>query len=107
MKSVTKQSLLYKSGVEYADYSINHVVGCSHGCRFPCYAMMMAKRFGKIQTYNDWIKPKIVSNSLELLDKEIPKHKGKIKFVHLSFMTDPFMYKNPDVGKMTLKIIDN
>ncbi|HJW97008.1 MAG TPA: radical SAM protein [archaeon] len=106
MKSVTKQSLLYKSGVEYADYSINHVVGCSHGCRFPCYAMMMAKRFGKIQTYNDWIKPKIVSNSLELLDKEIPKHKGKIKFVHLSFMTDPFMYKNPDVGKMTLKIID-
>ena len=106
MNSITKKSLLYRSGVEYADFSINHVLGCSHGCRFPCYAMLMAKRFGKIRSYNDWIKPKIVSNALELLDKEIPKYKGKINFVHLSFMTDPFMYRNDDVKNLTLRIIE-
>jgi len=106
MNSITKKSLLYKSGVEYADFSINHVLGCSHGCTFPCYAMLMAKRFGKIKGYSDWIKPKIVINALELLEKELPKYKGKINFVHLSFMTDPFMYKNSDVKKLTLKIIE-
>jgi DNA repair photolyase len=104
--SITKKSLLYRSEVEYSDFSINHVSGCSHGCTFPCYAMIMAKRFGWIKNYNDWIKPKIVSNALELLDKEIPKYKGKIKFVHLSFMTDPFMYKNKKVRGLTLKIIE-
>jgi DNA repair photolyase len=83
MISITKNSLLYKSKVEYADYSINHILGCSHGCRFPCYAMIMAKRFGWVKNYNEWIKPKIVSNALELLDKEILKYKDDIKFVPL------------------------
>ena len=106
MKSITKKSLLYKSEVEYSDFSINHVLGCAHGCRFPCYAMMIAKRFGWVKDYNDWRKPKIVSNALELLDKEIPKYKDQINFVHLSFMTDPFMYKNSEVRNLTLKIID-
>lgn len=106
MQKITRKSLLYKSGVEYADFCINHVEGCSHGCTFPCYAMQMAKRFGKIKTYMDWIKPKLVKNALELLGKEIPKYKDKIKFVHLCFMTDPFMYKQPEVQDMTCKIIE-
>ena len=66
----------------------------------------MAKRFGKVKTYSEWIKPKLVENSLELLDKEIPKYKNQIKFVHLCFMTDPFMYKYKEVKDMTLKIIE-
>ena len=106
MKKITKNSLLYKSGVEYADFCINHVQGCAHGCNYPCYAMMMAKRFGKIKHYKEWIKPAIVSNALELLDKEIPKYKNQIKFVHLSFMTDPFMRGYPEVSRLTLKIIE-
>lgn len=106
MISITKNSLLYKSDVEYADFSINHVLGCSHGCTFPCYAFMMAKRFGKVQNYNEWIKPKIVKNALELLDKEIPKYKDKIKFVHLCFTTDPFMYRQPEIANMSLRIIE-
>lgn len=106
MLKITRKSLLYKSGVEYADYCINHVEGCSHGCRFPCYAMMMKKRCGVIKNYNDWIKPKIVGNALELLDREIPKLKHKIKVVHLCFTTDPFMYKQKEVSDLTLKIIN-
>ena len=106
INKINRKSLLYKSKVEYADFCLNHVEGCSHGCTFPCYAMQLAKRFGRIKTYSDWIKPKLVENSLELLDKEIPKYKDQIKFVQLCFMTDPFMYKYPEVSQMSLKIIN-
>ena len=106
MQKITRKSLLYKSGVEYADYCINHVEGCSHGCRFPCYAMNMKKGCGVIKDYKDWIKPKIVVNALDLLDKEIPKLKHKIKVVHLCFTTDPFMYGQKEVSDLTLKIIE-
>ena len=106
MKKIKRKSLLYKSGVEYADFCLNHVEGCAHGCTFPCYAFNMARRFGKAKTYSDWIKPKLVSNALELLDREIPKYKNDIKFVHLCFMTDPFMYSYKEIEDMTLKIID-
>lgn len=106
MLTIRRKSLLYKSGVEYADFCVNHVEGCAHGCRFPCYAMMMKKRCGVIKDYKDWIKPKLVVNTMELLEKEIPKYKDKIKFVHLCFTTDPFMYGYPEVGDLSLKIIE-
>ena len=103
---ISRKTLLYKTGVEYGDYSLNHVLGCSHGCKYPCYAMLMAKRFGRVKSYNEWINPKIVVNSLELLEHEIIKYKESIKFVHLCFTTDPFMFKNQDVINLSLKIID-
>ena len=106
LDSIQRKSLLYQSGVEYADFCLNHVEGCSHGCKYPCYAYMMKKRCGIVKTYEDWCKPKIVSNALELLDKEIPRYKNKIKYVHLCFSTDPFMYNQPKVGELSLKIID-
>lgn len=106
MQAIIRKGLLYKSGVEYADFCINHVEGCAHGCKFPCYAFNMAKRFGKVKTYSDWCKPKLVKNAIELLNKEIPKYKEQIKFVHLCFSTDPFMYRYPEVTDMTLKIIN-
>lgn len=106
MKTITRKSLLYKTGVEYGDYTINHVLGCSHGCMFPCYAFNMAKRFGNVKTYQEWTEPKIVSNALELLDKEIPKYKKVIKSVQLSFTTDPFMVGYPEVSDLSIKIIN-
>lgn len=106
MEQITRKSLLYKTEVEYGDYTINHVLGCSHGCLFPCYAFNLKKRFGEIKTYQDWIEPKIVSNALELLDKEIPKYKKDIKSVQLSFTTDPFMQGYPEVSDLTIKIIN-
>ena len=86
--SINRKSLLYKTGVEYGDYTVNHVQGCSHGCLYPCYAMMMAKRFGTVKNYDEWIKPKVVDNAIELLEKELPKLKDKIKSVQLCFTTD-------------------
>jgi len=102
--NITRKSLLYETKVEYGNFTINHVFGCSHGCKYPCYAMMMANRYGKINNSEGWLHPKIVSNALELLEKEIPRYKNKIDFVHLSFTTDPFMYD--ELNKRTFKKIE-
>jgi DNA repair photolyase len=102
---IQRKSLLYRTGVEYGDYCLNHVEGCSHGCLYPCYAMMMKRRTGAVKTYEEWRKPKLVGNALELLDREIPKHRHKIKFVHLCFSTDPFMSGHDEVSNLSLKII--
>lgn len=104
-ETIKRSTLLYKTGVEYGDYTINHVQGCAHGCKFPCYAMMMAKRFGKAKTYEEWCEPKLAENALEILDKEIPKLKDKIKSVHLCFSTDPFMYGYDEISRMSIAII--
>ena len=106
MKTITRKSLLYKTEVEYGDYTINHVRGCAHGCLFPCYAFNMSKRFGNVKTYKEWIEPKLVSNTMELLEVEIPKYKKDIKSVQLCFMTDPFMIDYPEVGEMSIRIIN-
>lgn len=99
--------MLYKTGVEYGDYTMNHVLGCSHGCNYPCYAFAMKKRFGQIKSYEDWCKPALVENTLELLDVEIPKLKDSIISVQLCFTTDPFMYGEnyTEVGQMSIASI--
>ena len=30
---IQRKTLLYKSEVEYADFCLNHIEGCSHGCK--------------------------------------------------------------------------
>lgn len=105
METITRKTMLYKTGVEYGDYTMNHVQGCAHGCLYPCYAYMMAKRFGKAKTQEEWCTPKLVSNTLEILDKEIPRLRGKIKSVQLCFTTDPFMVGYPEVGEMSVAAI--
>jgi len=71
----------------------------------------MAKRFGWVKNYSDWRKPRIVKNAMQLLEKEIRQYKNQINFVHLCFMTDPFMYdsklKNlvPEIKNLTMDII--
>lgn len=105
MEYIQRKSLLYKTGVEYGDYTLNHVQGCSHGCLYPCYAYMMARRFGRAKDINDWMKPKLVSNAIELLEKEIPKLKKKINSVHLCFTTDSFMYGYEEICNKSIEII--
>lgn len=102
---IERKSMLYQTGVEYGDYTMNHVLGCSHGCKYPCYAFLLKKRFGQVKTYEEWCRPVLVSNTLELLDKEIPKLKDKIQSVQLCFTTDPFMYGYPEIQQMSLAAI--
>lgn len=102
METIKRKSLLYPSKIEFEDgvWVINHVEGCSHGCKYPCYAQLIKRK-----DYETWCKPKLVENTLELLDKEIPKYKDKIKRVHLCFSTDPFMYGQPEVIELTFGIM--
>jgi len=105
LKTITRKSMLYQTGVEYGDYTMNHVQGCAHGCRYPCYAFLMKKRFGQIKDYDTWLEPVLVSNTLELLDREIPKLRDKIQSVQLCFTTDPFMCGYPEVSAMSIAAI--
>lgn len=105
METIKRKSLLYKSGVEYADFSLNHVLGCSHGCKYPCYAYMMKKRSGTIKDYEDWCRPRLVENAVELVKKDLVKFKGQITNVQLCFATDPFMYKQTDLHDVSLELI--
>jgi DNA repair photolyase len=105
MEYITRKSLLNESEVEYADYAINHVLGCAHGCKFPCYAFNMTKRFGRVKSYEDWIEPKLVGNAMDLLNKELPRKKDKIESVHLCFTTDPFMYEYEEISDLSVEII--
>ena len=102
---IERKTMLYKTGVEYGDYTMNFVLGCSHGCLFPCYAFLQKKRFGQIKDYADWCSPRLVSNTLELLDNEIPRLKGKIVSVQLCFTTDPFMYGCQEIADMAIASI--
>ena len=97
---IERKSMLYQTGVEYGDYTMNHVLGCSHGCKYPCYAFLLKKRFGQVKTYEEWCRPFLVSNTLEL-----PKLKDKIQSVQLCFTTDPFMYGYPEIQQMSLAAI--
>ena len=38
---IQRKTMLYETGVEYGDYTMNHVLGCAHGCLYP--AMHSAK----------------------------------------------------------------
>jgi len=102
---IERKSMLYVTGVEYGDYTMNHVLGCAHGCKYPCYAFLQKKRFGQVASYEDWLEPYLVSNTLEILDREIPRLKSKITSVQLCFTTDPFMYEYNEIEKMSLAAI--
>jgi len=102
---IERKSMLYVTGVAYGDYSMNYVLGCAHGCKYPCYAFLQKKRFGKVDSYDKWLEPYLVSNTLEILDKEIPSLKNKIDSVQLCFTTDPFMYGYEEIEQMTLNVI--
>ena len=102
---IQRKTMLYVTGVEYGDYTMNHVFGCAHGCKFPCYAYLQKRRFGQVSSYEQWLEPYLVSNTLELLDKEIPKLRSRIHSVQLCFTTDPFMYGYEEISQMSIAAI--
>lgn len=104
MKEITRKSLLYKSGLGF--WCINHVQGCSHGCRYPCYAWMMAHSRGRVETYSDWCQPALVDNAAHLLRKELERLRTRPEIIHLCLTTDPFMYGYPEVTATTLRLTE-
>lgn len=78
MEAVERKQLLRKSKVEYLTgrgvVTLNLAQGCSHGCKYPCYAYLMARRFGEVDGYEDWCEPKPVEGVLEQLSRELEDH---------------------------------
>lgn len=106
METVIRKSLFYRTGIGgEGTYAATHVTGCSHGCRFPCYAFLMMQRFGKVASYEEWCRPRLVANALQLAQKELPRLRGKARSVHLSFATDPFMFGQPEVVQLTVELM--
>jgi len=101
---IERKSLLYRSGLGF--HCINHVLGCSHGCRYPCYAYLMASHHGRVHDYAEWCRPRIVGNALALLDRELARKRVLPSCVHLCLTTDPFMNGQPEVAAMSLAIIE-
>jgi len=105
--TVQRSHMTYPTEVEYGSYAMTPVVGCAHGCKYPCYAFLNKKRWGKVAGYEEWCCPLLVDNTLELLAKEIPRLQKRADggAVQLSFATDPFMFGYSDVREMSLKSI--
>ncbi len=103
---IERKSMLYRTKVEYGDWAMNHVQGCAHGCNYPCYAFLMAKRFGRAKSYEEWTRPLLVDNTISLLKKELPRYRSEIRQVQLCFTTDPFMKGYPEVGELSLNAIE-
>ncbi|MCX7027112.1 MAG: radical SAM protein [Spirochaetes bacterium] len=103
METIARKTLLYKSGLGF--WCVNHAVGCSHGCKYPCYAYMMAKTYGRAKDYADWCRPKLVAHAAELLDTELEHKRKKPESINLCLTTDPFMVGYPEISAMSLKLI--
>jgi DNA repair photolyase len=103
-ETIERKSLIYRSGLGF--FCINHVMGCSHGCRYPCHAFMLARRHGRIQSYGEWCRPRIVANALDLLDRELKRKRSLPDCIHLCLSTDPFMVNYPMVTELSLSIIE-
>ena len=103
METIERKTLLYMSGLGF--WCVNHAQGCSHGCRYPCYAFSMARAHGRASTMADWCVPRLVSNAEELLARELARKRVKPDMIHFSLTTDPFMYGQPEVGAMSERLL--
>jgi len=81
-------------------YCVNHAQGCSHGCKYPCYAFKMAERFRKTR-YKEWINPTIYTSAPEIIKKELARFGGAINSVFMCFTTDPYPYNNLVMRNLT------
>lgn len=85
IKEVRAKSVLSKSKLYGADYSINPYTGCGHACHY-CYAVFMKKYTDHPEPWGSFVDVKI--NSPELLKKELKK--AETGSVLLSSVTDPY-----------------
>jgi DNA repair photolyase len=104
LETLTRKSLLYKSGLGFM--CVNHAQGCSHGCRYPCYAFSMARSYGRAKDWSDWCRPALIANASQLLAKELGGKRKKPERIHLCLTTDPFMYGQAEVIAMSLELIE-
>lgn len=100
MRTVRKDRLLYQSKPNSNEWCAHHVIGCSHGCKYPCYVMALSDI-----TLEEWIDPIVVANARELLADELGRFSGRIRNVSFCYTTDAFMMGQDDVAALTIDLI--
>ena len=76
-------------------WAINHASGCSHGCKYPCYAWQRQETL-RSRTYDQWRQPVVYEEAPTIVQQELKRVQG-VKDVELCFTTDPYMYGNMDM----------
>lgn len=82
LKEIQVKSVMTKSNLPVADYSVNPYVGCSHGCKY-CYASFMKRFTNHPEPWGDFIDVKYWPEI-----KNPQKYAGKEAFI--GSVTDPY-----------------
>ncbi|MCW4053549.1 MAG: radical SAM protein [Candidatus Bathyarchaeota archaeon] len=100
VKEIYAKTILSKSKV--SDYTINHYVGCEHGCTY-CYARFMKRFTGHREKWGSFVDVKI--NAARLLQHEIEKKRSGR--VWISGVCDPYqpIEKRYELTRRCLEIL--
>ncbi len=82
VKEIPVKSVLTKSNLPVADYSVNPYVGCAHGCKY-CYASFMKRFANHPEPWGDFVDVKHWPNI-----KNPKRYAGKELFI--GSVTDPY-----------------
>lgn len=82
IKEIEVKSVMTKSNLPVADYSVNPYVGCAHGCKY-CYASFMKRFTNHPEPWGSFVD---IKNWQEL--KNTKKYAGKEAFI--GSVTDPY-----------------
>ena len=82
IKEITVKSIMTKSNLPVADYSVNPYVGCSHGCKY-CYASFMKRFTNHSEPWGSFVDVKYWPEI-----KNPQKYAGKEAFI--GSVTDPY-----------------
>ena len=72
---------------EWAVKSVNCISGCSNGCLY-CYGKGMARRFGRVSSYAEWINPKLRPKEI---NRKRHKMSGTVMFPTTHDITPEFL----------------
>ena len=91
VRDITVKSVLTKSNLPVADYSVNPYVGCAHGCKY-CYASFMKRFSGHPEPWGEFVD---VKHWPEI--KNPGRYAGKELF--LGSVTDPYLPAYTDAAR--------
>ncbi len=74
MNKLLRKTLLYKTGVEYGAHQ--PCVGLFSWLHLSMLCIYDGSQIWYIKDYNDWLEPKLVENSIDLLKKDPYKQKS-------------------------------
>ena len=81
-QEILTKSVLTKSNLPISEYAVNPYVGCTHACRYCCYASFMKRFTNHTEPWGEFLDVKFWPEI-----KNVQKYRGKQVF--LGSVTDP------------------